>query len=97
MKRSKDFWANYFLPRGILIENILWKKKEKQKERTKFAKLHFEETKKLFPTWFNQVLCQNQGQGCTQQERFVDYLTEGCNNLLQELFFCDFLISVESN
>ena len=26
------------------------KKAEKQKERTKFAKLHFGETKKLFPT-----------------------------------------------
>ena len=73
------------------------KKTEKQKERTKFAKLHFGETKKLFPTWFNQILCQKQGQACTQQERFVGYLTEGCNNLLQELFFCDFLMSIESN
>ena len=94
MKRSKDFWANYFLPRGILIKTYCEKNPEKQKERTKFAKLHFEETKKLFPTWFNQILCQKQGQTCTQQERFVGYLTEGCNNLLQELFFCDFLMSI---
>ena len=63
---SKDFWANYFSLSGTLIENM-----KKQKNKKREQSLQNSILEKLKWTWFTHILCQGQGQVCTQQGRFV--------------------------
>ena len=53
------------------------KKAEKQKERTKFAKLHFGETKKLLPTYLLRFCVKNKGKPAISKGDLLLFLLNG--------------------
>ena len=91
---SKDFYANYFSLSGTLIENI-----KKQKNKKREQSLQNSILKKLRSCSVPDLLtvCVKGKSKCalTKGDLLV-CLTQGYSNLLQELFFYDFFISIEN-
>ena len=94
MKRSKDFWANYFFLSGILIENI---KKQKNKKRKQSLQNSILEKLRNCSVPDLLTFCgKGKGKCALSKEDLLVCLTQGYSNLFPELFFCDFFISIEN-
>ena len=88
---SKDFWANYFSLSGTLIENM-----KKQKNKKREQSLQNSILEKLNGPHLLTFCVTGKGKCALSKGDFLVCLTQGYSNLLQELFFCDFFISIEN-
>ena len=93
MKRSKDFWANYFLLSGILIENI---KKQKSKRKQSLQNSILEKLRSCSVPDLLTFCVKGKGKCALSKEDLLVCLTQGYSNLLQELFFYNFFIPIEN-
>ena len=91
---SKDFWANYFSLSGTLIENM---KKQKNKKREQSLQNSILEKLRSCSVPDLLIFCvKGKGKCALSKGDLLVCLTQGDSNLLQELFFCDFFISIEN-
>ena len=91
---SKDFWANYFSLSGTLIENM---KKQKNKKREQSLQNSILEKLRSCSIPDLLTFCvKSKGKCALSKGDLLVCLTQDYSNLLQELFFCDFFISIEN-
>ena len=90
----KDFWANYFLLSGIRVENI-----KRQKDKKGQQSLQNSILEKLRGCSVPDLLTfcvKSKGKCALSKGDLLVCLTQGYSNLLQELNFCGFFISIEN-
>ena len=86
MRRFKDFWANYFLPWGILIENILWKKQKNKKREQSLQNSILEKLRSCFLLDLLRFCVKSKGKLALSKTDLLVFLLKGAVFFAKTIF-----------